>query len=131
MNIKNVLYSIEMPSTEFSTEAYLDCSGIAPLIRFAYETDGREFRSGIGFNTVSAIRAMAERCCTVWHVEAAYDTLVEIEDSSWSSELRSVISEHLRNDYKLRHFMIYLDSVGSFEFLAESWFSLAPEPVDN
>jgi hypothetical protein len=62
-------------------------------------------------------------------MEAAYDTLVEIEESSWVAELTNDVPEPYRSDWKPHHYMIYLGSVGCFEFLAESWGPLPEVPV--
>jgi hypothetical protein len=124
MNKKRILYSLPVSSLEFTTEAYLDSSGAMSAIRFVYKAEGKEVYSGLSFNQVYALRQRSERYCTVWHIEDTYDTLVEVEDSSWVKELREDMSEHYRKDWRPHHYMIYLDSVGCFEFLAESWVSL-------
>ena len=121
MNKKNFLYTIPAPSTEFTTEAYLDCSGGCTVIRFGYEDGTVEKQCGIDFRQASAFRKRGERYCSAWHIEGAYDTLVEIENSSWVVELIQDVPEPYRGKWKPRHFMIYLDSVGCFEVLAQSW----------
>lgn len=124
MNSKAVLLTIPVPSTEFIDEAYWDGRGPRPAIRFAYVQHGVESRGGIEFRNVSAMRKRAERCCTPWHIETAYDTLVEIKDSVWLSEILADTNAHWRSKWEMHHFMIYLDSVGSFEIIAESWASI-------
>ena len=131
MNIKKILFSVPVPSTDFTTEAYLDGSGIEPAIRFGYENDGEQYLTGICFSQVSAFRKRGERCCSAWHIEGAYDTLVEIEDSSWVAELQKDVPEQYRENWKPHHFMIYLDSVGCFEFLAQSWAALPNEVIPS
>ncbi len=128
MNTKKPIYTVPAASTEFTKEAFLDCSGISPTLRYGYETDDGECRSGIAFKQVSAFRKRGERCCSAWHIEGAYDTLLEIEESSWVAEMRADVPEPYRGDWKPLHFMIYLDSVGCFEFLAQSWEAL-PESL--
>lgn len=124
MSSKKQLHTIAVPSTSFLTEAYFDGQGITPAIRFAYEKDGVEHRGGIKFNKVAAVRTRAERCCKAWHIEGAYDTLVEIEESPWVEELRADTQEMWRNKWEMHHYMICLDSVGCFEVVAESWVAL-------
>jgi len=121
MNSKKPLRAVPVPSTSFTTEAYFDESGVLPAIRFAYEKDGVERRGAIEFSRVLALRSRAERCCTPWHIEVAYDTLVEVEDSHWVDEMRADTEEQWRDKWQTHHYMIYLDSVGCFEVIAESW----------
>lgn len=122
--MNKVLYPLPISSLEFTTEAYLDCSGVtgaACAIRYAYQVNGKVCLAGIGFKRVFALRNQSERFCMVWQVEEAFDTLIELEHSSWIEEMRRYLSQRDQDDWHPHHFMIYLDSVGCFEFLAESW----------
>jgi hypothetical protein len=121
MSSKKPLYTIPVPSTTFTTEAYFDGRGVSPTIHFGYGKDGVTHRGGIKFGGVVAVRTRAESCCTAWHIEGAYDTLVEIEGSPWSDEIRADTQEMWRNKRQMHHYMIYLDSAGCFEIIAESW----------
>jgi len=100
---------------------------VSPAIRFSYKKDGVEYRTGIAFSRVLAFRKRAERCCKAWHIEGAYDTLVEVENSSWVEEMRADTNEQWRNKWAMHHYLIYLDSVGCFEAIAESWSALPDE----
>ncbi len=124
MNFKKPLHTIPVPSTDFRTEAYFDGKGIMPTIRFGYEKEGTVFQGGIKFSKVAAVRLRTERCCKAWHIEGAYDTLVEVEDSPWVEEIRVDTIEQWRDKWEMHHYMIYLDSVGCFEIIAESWATL-------
>jgi len=122
MSSKKPLYQIPLPSTEFE-----DVSLCGPVLRFQYRRDGMPYRSGIRFNRTAANRTRAERCCTAWHVEGAYDILVEVEGSQWVEEIRADTQEMWRNKWEMHHYMIYLDSAGCFEVIAESWEVLTEE----
>jgi len=124
MTSKKPLHSVPVPSTSFTTEAYFDGQGTLPAIRFAYQKDGVKHQGGIEFSRVLAVCTRTERCCTSWHVEGAYDTLVEIEGSPWVEEVRADTTEQWRDKWKMHHYMISLDSVGCFELIAESWAAL-------
>jgi hypothetical protein len=130
MNAKILLCTISVPSTDFTREAYLDGSGISPTIRFSYKKDDVELTGGIEFHTVVATRTRAERSCTVWHIDA-YDTLVEIQDSSWVAEIRADTAEQWRDKWPMHHYMICLDSVGCFEVVAESWVAIPGETASE
>lgn len=122
MSTKRVLYTVAAASTSFTTEACWNGSDSA--IRFTWNRDGTAQQGGIQFRSVSAFRQTAERCCTAWHVEEAYDTLVEVEDSTWVNEIRVDMDSHWQIRFGMHHYMIYLDSVGCFEVIAESWRAL-------
>jgi hypothetical protein len=124
MSTKKPVYTVPVASTDFTREAFLDASGIAPTIRYGYESDSGECLTGIKFNQVSAFRKRSERCCSAWHIEGAYDTLVEVEGSSWAAEIANDVPEPYLANWKPHHYMIYLDSVGCFELLAQSWEAL-------
>jgi len=131
MNTKRVLYKVQHPSTNFSEEAYWDGKGGSPAIRFAYQKDRVEYQSGIEFRKVSAMCKRAERCCKAWHIDGSYDTLVEIESSSWAEEIQRDTAKQWRGKWEMHHYMIYLDSVGCFEVIAESWAALPEEPIPD
>lgn len=119
MTSKNSLYTVPVASTSFTTHAYFD--GQAEAIRFGYWKDGTKYEGGIKFDKVLTVRIRSERCCTAWHIEGAYDVLVEVEGSSWVEELRGDTAAQWRNKWAMHHYMIYLDSAGCFEVIADSW----------
>src|SRR5437879_5263611 len=105
MELKKPLLQLPVPSTEFEGSTNL-CNG---GIRSQYRRSGILYRSGIEFTRIAATRTWAERCCTAWHIETAYDTLVQIENSDWVEEVRANTSEQWRNEWQMHHYMIYLD----------------------
>jgi hypothetical protein len=121
MTSKKPLHTVPVPSTSFTTEAYFDGQGSSPAIRFEYVKDGIKHQGGIKFTRVLAVRTRSERCCTAWHIDGVYDTLVEVEDSPWVKEMRADTSEQWRDKWAMHHYMIYLDSTGCFEVIADSW----------
>lgn len=124
-NVKKLLYTMPVPSTEF--DAYMDRG----TIRYEYHRDdGLLYRSGIQFNQMPAMRKRSERCCTLWHIEGVYDTLVEVEASPWVEEIRADTNEYWRYKWEMHHYMIYLDSAGCFEVIAASW-DVLPEEVGS
>jgi hypothetical protein len=126
VNAKKALYQVPVPSTDFTTEAEL----CANSVRFGYRKGATECMGGIRFKRVRAIRTRSENACMVWNIEGAYDTLVEIEDSSWVDEIKADTAERrikLGEKWGMHDYMIYLDSAGCFEFIAESWEALPEE----
>ena len=127
MSVKTPLYEIPMPSTDSVTDATLEVVGAAPILRYDYYRDEAPYKSGIRFNKSLATRTRTERCCTAWHIEGAYDTLVEVAESSWVAELRNDIPDRWKDEQEMHHYMIYLDSAGCFETIAESYEVLPEE----
>ncbi|WP_275727456.1 hypothetical protein [Arthrobacter sp. Cr_A7] len=75
-----------------------------------------------------AYRFRAERHCTLWHSEDAYDTLVEVERSEWAAELLEAQPSDTRGEWKIRHFLIYISDAGAYEIAAED-FEWLPETI--
>ena len=50
----------------------------------------------------------------------SYDRVVELVDSEWLEELKG-INEEGYNYWKPKHYIIYLDSVGLFQFIAQGY----------
>ena len=101
---KKQLYELILPSTEFVPDPVM----IRNTIRFEYSRDDIRYRGGIRFPKMAAIMRRAERCATAWHIEEAYDTLVQIEGSSWAEQVRADTSSHLRDTQKYNHYLIIL-----------------------
>lgn len=93
-------------------------------LRCTYERDGALCTGGLRFRRVRAFRFRAEGHCTAWHIEDAYDTLVEIDDSGWVAELVAAQPSDMRDLWRMRHFLIYVDDAGAYELAAEEveWF---------
>ncbi|HET6428028.1 MAG TPA: hypothetical protein VFJ30_06450 [Phycisphaerae bacterium] len=124
MNTKKPIYEVPVPSTDFTMEAML----CGDTIRFGYRKQKTDYKGGIRFRGILATRTRAERCCKPWHIEQTYDTLAEVEESSWVEEMGADTEERWRDAWEMHHFIIYLDSVGCFELIAESWEAVAEEP---
>src|SRR5690242_19376662 len=122
------LAELPVPSTALKRDPSFWAPGGVAELRFEFERDGRPLRGGIRFERVRAFRQRAESHCTVWHVDA-YDTLVEVNDSTWVQELQDAEPAQTWGKWVLRHYLIYLDSAGAFEVVAESWSWLEEEEI--
>jgi hypothetical protein len=121
---KQILWQLPVPSTALSTDAFYDWRSAS--LRFEYRREGILYRAGIAFEQVVASCRRAERCCTTWHIEVAYDSLVEVLESGWAEEIRRATHPMWRDRWPIRHFLMYVDSAGAFEFVAADW-KLLPE----
>lgn len=126
MSNKMSLYELPVASTDLIADAIL-CGNV---IRYSYLRDGVERRGGLIFNNVKAKRTRSDEACTAWHIEEAYDTLVEIEGSSWVNEIMADTQDRQQRfdeTWSLHHYLIYLDGSGCIEVLSESWNELPEE----
>lgn len=116
---KRVIGPLSPPPSAFTEDVvFTDAGGDAEL-RYTYERHGSMFAGGLRFHRVRAYRSRAESLCTAWHIEGAYDTLVEVEPSDWVGELRAAEPSESWGRWKIRHFLIYIDSAGAYEVAAE------------
>jgi hypothetical protein len=92
--------------------------GDAWLLFDYYNEDNAVFNSGILFDTVLAHKHTSEKLIST--LMGAYDYLVEIADSEWLEQLRE-INQQTVDYWKLKHYAIYLDSNGLYEFIAKSY----------
>lgn len=110
--MKKPVYVIPMPSTELPSE---------PRLVGKHLTFDAPGLISIEFQGVRAMRWRSESACTAWHVAECYDTLAIVDDPSWSDEVTSLRTPSRPRIAALHHYIIYLDSVGCYEFLAERY----------
>jgi hypothetical protein len=117
---KHPLFSIRGPSTGTVDGPHFQDLGSDLLLTLTLDDEGRIRKNQVLFVKTRAIRQRNEPYCTSWHVEDAYDTVCEVRPSSWVAEL--LTDSHLSrlDEFVLRHFIIYLDSFGCLEVVAES-----------
>lgn len=114
------LLSLPYPSTAQVREPVILNEPRGLLLLMACDEDGQERRVGVLFIKPRALRKRAEIYCTIWHINKAYDTVCEVTESSWVAELKNDAVSDWRDRWVMRHFMIYLDSFGCLEVVAES-----------
>lgn len=122
-----ICYELPVASTTMS-DVCLDTDGGTLTLRFSFNREGVIFRSGLQFHRVRAHRHRAELYVSAEQIEVAYDVLVELANSPWIEELRSVAPADQRDSWILRHYLIVFDSSGCFEVVADSWDVLPEEP---
>lgn len=121
METKSPLFQIPIPSTDVGGAIGFEHDGSAARLSFQFRQDGVHQVSVIEFRRVRAFRHRAEVHCSAWHIEDAYDTLVEVAPSTWARDVLADTPEHWKHEWPLRHYLIYLDSAGAYEVLADSW----------
>lgn len=116
---KRPIGPLSPPPSAFTEDVLFTHSGGNAEIRCTYERNGSMYVGGLLFKRVRAYRFRAEGHCTSWHVEDAYDTLVEVEASDWVAELLAAEPRETWGQWNIRHFLIYIDSAGAYEVAAE------------
>ena len=125
VNARRVIGPLSPPPSAFTEDVLFTDRGATVELRCTYERHGEMYAGGLTFEVVRAYRFRAEGHCTPWHVEDAYDTLVEVEDSEWVEELRAAERSESGSRWTIRHFLIFIDGSGAYEIAAESaaWLS--------
>lgn len=116
--VKRVIGPLSPPPSAFTEDALFTHPGGSAELRCTYERNGSLYAGGVRFEGVRGYRFRAEGHCTPWHVEAAYDTLVEVEQSDWVSELLEAEPGGIRSGWQIRHFLVYVDGSGAYEIAA-------------
>jgi hypothetical protein len=116
---KRVVGPLSPPPSAYTEDVVFAHDGEGVELRCTYERNGSMFSGGLLFSKVRAYQFRAESHCTSWHVDEAYDTLVEIDGSRWIAELLGAKAVDGRGQWAMRHFLIYLDGVGAYEVAAE------------
>lgn len=111
---------LPLPSTALICDPILSTDGGDLLLSMDFDDDGARRSSRLRFVKQRAFRKRAEAYCTAWHVIDAFDTVCEVQGSDWVQELRSASAPEWRDRWIMRHFMIYVDSFGCLEVVAES-----------
>jgi hypothetical protein len=84
------------------------------ILAYDFEAESGEYEwEEIHFHGVAAVRFTFAGVCQPEQIDA-YDRLVDVGSSSWRLEL-------YRPPMDLRHFRIFFDDVGCYEFLAETF----------
>jgi hypothetical protein len=123
--------SIPCPSTEIVGEPEVRMSGKDLVLSFLFEDDNdARFVAGVEYSGVRAFRKRAESLCTAWHIEGAYDTVVEVVDSDWVAELAADASDRSKGRFPMRHFLLYLDSFGALEVVGAAAALLPAQPLE-
>jgi hypothetical protein len=99
--------------------------GLAALLEYEFRSKGRDRVAGIQFDGVVAHRFRNEMHSRGYSSEA-YESVAEINPSTWKQELSSLEPGGIADMQKKHHFAVFLSSNGYFEVLAESFSLVEP-----
>lgn len=114
-------FTLPEPSTSSVSGVRLEYPGGVLRLYFDYDRDGVIYNSGLLFKNVRAHIHTADSHCVAWKIEKSYDSLVKITGSKLVKELLESTVEDQRDSWVLNHYMIYFDSDGCYEIVAEDW----------
>lgn len=117
---KQKLLVLPFASTSVISGPSLCTDGGDLLLSMNFDDDGQTRPACLRFVKQRAFRKRSESYCTGWHVVDVFDTVCEVLESDWVSELRAASAPEWRDHWVMRHFMIYMDSFGCAEVVAES-----------
>lgn len=119
-------YMLPEPSSSSESGVHMDFQGGSLSLHFDYDKDGVIYNHGLTFKKVRSYIYTAETHSPAWKIEKSYDTLVKLIDSELVIELQQSTPDDMHKSWDLNHYMIYFDSFGCCEIVAESW-DLIPE----
>lgn len=117
---KRSFLELPFPSTSAISAPVLFTSAGDLLLLMDIDDDGLNRPVCLRFVKQRAFRKRAEAYCTAWHVSGVYDIVCEVLESDWVDELRAAVVSEWRDKWALRHFMLFVDSFGCIEVVADS-----------
>jgi len=117
---KQELLVLPFPSTAVIRGPVLCTDGGDLLLSMDFDDDGQKRSASLRFAKQRAFRKRSEIYCTGWHVSDTYDTVCEVKESDWVGELRNDAVPDWRDRWVIMRHLIYIDSFGCLEVVAES-----------
>jgi hypothetical protein len=117
---KQILFSLPYPSTSAISDPLIIDRDDGLVLSMTCDVERQNKSVAVIFTKPRAFRKRAEIYCTRWQTQDAYDAVCEIHQSDWVDELQNVATPEWRKYWVMRHFMIYVDSFGCLEVIAES-----------
>jgi hypothetical protein len=115
------LATLEIASTNLTGPVIMTFSGRVLELLIEQDDDGSRVKTRIAFDNVRAHSHRAEGASTADDVEGSYDIISEVVDSPWLAEVVDLARSRGFDLGELHHYMLYLDSEGTFEAIAGSW----------
>jgi hypothetical protein len=120
MRLKHKILELPFASTAVVRSPVLSTDGGDLRLFMEFDEEGKTRSVNLRFVKQRAFRKRSETYCTAWHVTDTFDTVCEVQGSDWVQELRSASLPEWRDQWVMRHFMIYVDNFGCVEVVAES-----------
>jgi hypothetical protein len=111
---------LPLPSSAIIRGPNLRTDGGDLRLSMDFDNDGQMLSTSLRFVKDRAFRQRGEVYFTAWHVADTFDTVCEVQPSDWVKELRLASVLTARDQWVMRHFIIYVDNFGCLEVVAES-----------
>lgn len=114
--MSNIVYELKMYSSNLKNEPEFIIDGMKNTLNIeGYDDAGKINKVSIAFDSVLCYKRSSARFTPKLY--DSYDKVVELLDSEWLHEIKLINNEEF--DYwKPRHFILYLDEIGMYEFIA-------------
>ncbi|NKI96514.1 hypothetical protein [Rhizobacter sp. SG703] len=120
MTYKKELFALPCSSAEVIRGPALCIDRGDLLLSMDFENEGQKRSVCLRFVKQRAFRKRSEIYCTGWHVDDVHEAVCELPESDWVAELRNDAVPEWRDRWAMRHFMVFVDSFGCLEVVAES-----------
>lgn len=117
------LWTLPVPSTALLSEVkfqVLPSRACALLCEYEDENDN-VVSVKIHFGGVEAFKCTYHTACSVQMIDLAYDRVVDLGVSDWSTEIRTKLVSSGKDVSELRHLIIYFDDGPCYEFICCSF----------
>lgn len=114
---KKVLFDLPFVSTDLPGSPRIKDGDGFLAIEFDRSEGGV---SRLEFASPRSLRWDAELYCQSWQIDGLYDSVCEVVDSDWVSDLLKRSPPEWREHWVLRHFAVFLDGYGCIEVIAEN-----------
>lgn len=118
MTTKRPIIELPAPSTALTEGVTFLRRGRRVSLTMSFSWEDVESSWILQFQNVRADSHLTEAACTAWHIRDVYDTVCEIEDSEWGNSVSEVVQDHSHEEAQLKHYMVFFDGEGVFEFIA-------------
>lgn len=114
--MSKIIYELKMFSSNLKNEPEFIVDGMKTILKIeGYDDEGEINKVRIEFDSVLCYKRTSARFTPKLY--DSYDKVVELQDSDWLNELKAINNEDY-DFWKPRHFILYLDEIGMYEFIA-------------
>ena len=114
--MSKIIYELKMFSSNLKNEPEFIVDGMKNILKIeGYDDEGRINKVRVELDSVLCYKRTSARFTPKLY--DSYDKVVEILDSDWLNEIKAINNEDY-DFWKPRHFILYLDEIGMYEFIA-------------
>lgn len=114
--MSKIIYELKMFSSNLKNDPEFIVDGMKNILKIeGYDDEGRINKIRVELDSVLCYKRTSARFTPKLY--DSYDKVVELLDSDWLNELKAINNEDY-DFWKPRHFILYLDEIGMYEFIA-------------